>query len=375
MPVAALAGRPKQGGYAVARRRRRRNSRRIWVVGSLVCVAGVWTYGSFISPVLEGEAHVDDPATSPAKPAAVAPSDAEPTQRGPAIPKLTSNRPETDDPQSVAAALEVPEKGRTVPDQPEPTASPAELERAASLLDAGMNALQHRDLLTARAHLSEAVTLGLSSQRLIDARAALTRIAAETVFSPEVIDGDPFVTQYAIAPGDTLGKIAKKHDITPEFLAAINGITNPNMIRAGQRIKIVQGPFDARIDKSEYRMDLYLRTTLVKSYPVGLGANNGTPLGTWKVSTKLTNPTYYPPRGGAIIAADDPANPIGEHWIGLVGVSGSAMGAERYGIHGTIEPESIGKSMSLGCVRMHNADVAEVYMLLIPEKSKVTIEP
>ena len=195
------------------------------------------------------------------------------------------------------------------------------------------------------------------------------------MFSPEVVDGDPLVTQYTISPGDTLGKIANKYDITAEFLAAINGITNPNLIRAGQRLKIVQGPFDARIDKSEYRMDLYLRTTLVKSYPVGLGANNGTPLGTWKVSTKLSNPTYYPPRGGAIIAADDPNNPIGEHWIGLVGVSGSAVGAERYGIHGTIEPESIGKSMSLGCVRMHNADVAEVYMLLIPNKSKVTIEP
>ena len=37
---------------------------------------------------------------------------------------------------------------------------------------------------------------------------------------------------------------------------------------------------------------------------------------------------------------------------------------EGYGIHGTIEPDSVGKSESRGCVRMHDKDVEIVYDLL-----------
>jgi lipoprotein-anchoring transpeptidase ErfK/SrfK len=74
-----------------------------------------------------------------------------------------------------------------------------------------------------------------------------------------------------------------------------------------------------------------------------------------------------------VIAADDPQNPLGERWIGLIGVSGGAVGQERYGIHGTIEPQSIGQSISLGCVRMYNEDVAQVYSYLVEKHSTVTI--
>jgi lipoprotein-anchoring transpeptidase ErfK/SrfK len=120
-------------------------------------------------------------------------------------------------------------------------------------------------------------------------------------------------------------------------------------------------------------MDIYLQDTFVRQYQVGLGANDSTPTGEWLVGTKLVNPTYYPPRGGRIISAGDPQNPLGEHWIELIGVSGAARGQSRYGIHGTIAPESIGKSESLGCIRLLNEDVAEVFTLLISKKSKVWV--
>jgi lipoprotein-anchoring transpeptidase ErfK/SrfK len=73
------------------------------------------------------------------------------------------------------------------------------------------------------------------------------------------------------------------------------------------------------------------------------------------------------------VAADDKENPLGEHWIELRGIAGDALGQERYGIHGTNEPQSIGQSASLGCIRMHNADVAEVYTYLVSEKSHVFV--
>jgi hypothetical protein len=63
---------------------------------------------------------------------------------------------------------------------------------------------------------------------------------------------------------------------------------------------------------------------------------------------------------------DDPEYPLGKpgRWIGLEGVFGNALGTHGYGIHGTNEPDSIGKQESLGCVRMLNKDVEELWYLM-----------
>jgi lipoprotein-anchoring transpeptidase ErfK/SrfK len=62
--------------------------------------------------------------------------------------------------------------------------------------------------------------------------------------------------------------------------------------------------------------------------------------------------------------ADDPLNPIGEHWLGLEGIEASNSSLAGYGMHGTVEPESIGRDMSLGCVRLIADDVAIVWETL-----------
>ena len=43
-----------------------------------------------------------------------------------------------------------------------------------------------------------------------------------------------------------------------------------------------------------------------------------------------------------------------------------------YGIHGTTEPQSIGQQMSMGCVRLGDAEVEVVYEL-IGEQSTIVI--
>ncbi|MDW8262448.1 MAG: L,D-transpeptidase, partial [Phycisphaerales bacterium] len=88
---------------------------------------------------------------------------------------------------------------------------------------------------------------------------------------------------------------------------------------------------------------------------------------------KQKNPKFWgagdlPPMG-----ADDPKNPLGEFWIGLTGINGSAEGRDSYGIHGTIEPESIGRAMSLGCIRLASGDIDLLYELLADGKSKVYV--
>jgi lipoprotein-anchoring transpeptidase ErfK/SrfK len=242
-----------------------------------------------------------------------------------------------------------------------------------SLVDQGRAALARGELVAARSLLNSAWAAGLTEPLEGQVRAELIGIADQTIFSGRFLPGDELVDRYVIRTGDNLARIANQYAVTADLIAAINGIPDKNRIREGQVVKVLQGPFHAVVHKRAYRMDVFLGQVLVRSYPVGLGLDDSTPTGEWKVRNKLENPTYYPPRGGAIIAADDPENPLGERWIGLEGVSGEALSQQRYGIHGTNEPESIGRSISLGCVRLHNPDVEMVYTFLIEGKSTVTI--
>ena len=284
---------------------------------------------------------------------------------------LTSNRPEAA-PLDGGPQAQAPERG-TSPDDASNRLKP-DANRGRALLASGHQAMEQGRLVTARAQLGEALQYDLPLEERVRLQADLTRLARRTIFSNSVLENDPFVEAHVIQPGETLGKIAKQYQVTADFLARINGITDKNRIRAGQRIKVVQGPFHAVVTRADYTLDVFLGGTFLQRYPVGLGADRSTPSGEWVVQNKLKNPQYYPPRGGKIILADDPENPLAERWIGLKGVEGQALGQERYGIHGTIEPDSIGTSASLGCIRMHNADVEEFFDLVVANHSKVTVK-
>ncbi len=291
-------------------------------------------------------------------------------------PSLTSDRPEIEP--TAGPRPGTIERG-SIPDENTKTqAQTPPGARSKQLLAAGRQALSRKDWIGARELFSEAFELGVEKRDQIQVRADLTRIGEETIFSSRTINDDPFVDRYIVSTGDTLGKIAHKYHVSSDFLASINGIENKNLIRVGQTLKVVHGPFHAVIDKGSYTLDVYLgqetSRTFVKRFKVGLGADGSTPTGTWRVKNKLKNPTYYPPRGGKILGADNPENPLGERWIGVEGVSGEAVGQQRYGIHGTTDPTSIGHNASMGCIRLYNEDVEALFDYLIVNHSTVTVK-
>jgi lipoprotein-anchoring transpeptidase ErfK/SrfK len=161
-----------------------------------------------------------------------------------------------------------------------------------------------------------------------------------------------YMDAHEVQPGETLEAIARQYSVSWEYLARLNR-ADGGRIRAGQELKVIKGPFTAIVDLSDYDLTVHCHGYYVYKFPVGIGKDGATPLGTFQVQDKVVNPPYHGPEGA--IAADDPANPIGERWISL---------GDGYGIHGTIEPDSIGKGESRGCVRMHNKDVEIVYDLL-----------
>ncbi len=251
----------------------------------------------------------------------------------------------------------------------------------AALLDRADRAINAGQLVQGRRMLNEALVsprVGAAAEQI---RTRLAELNAMMVFGKTVVKGDPFATTHVIKSGDRLVFIARDHAIDYRFLAHINGMSNPDQIRLGQSLKVINGPFHVEIDKSDYRLDVFLGEagssdrTYVRSFFIGLGELGSTPTGHFRVrpNSKLENPAWTNPRTGEHFKSNDPKNPIGKFWIGLEGTDEQTKLLDGYGIHGTIDQTSIGRQMSMGCVRLYDADIELLFGMLVPEKSTVVI--
>ncbi len=166
---------------------------------------------------------------------------------------------------------------------------------------------------------------------------------------------------HEVKAGDSLAKIAKQYNTTIELIKRSNNLVN-DLIRAGQRIRVWTGVFSTFVDKSQNILILKCNDEVVKVYQVATGANNITPVGTFTIVNKLTNPSWF--KSGAVIPPGSPDNILGTRWLGF-DIAG-------YGIHGTTDPQSIGQQLTAGCVRMRNEEVEELYSIL-PTGTQVTI--
>jgi hypothetical protein len=186
-----------------------------------------------------------------------------------------------------------------------------------------------------------------------EARDKLEEINSSLVFDPQCLEG---ATLHTVKPGETLASIGQKYGVNWRCIQRINNISRPELLRAGQQLKVLAGPRRIIVTKSNFKLALFIDDYFVKEYPIGLGKNNKTPTGTFRVDSMLIKPVWYPPGGGRIEYGEE-GYLIGDRWIGLE----DKPGAAGYGIHGTNDPSSIGKQVSEGCIRMHNADVAELF--------------
>jgi len=298
----------------------------------------------------------------------------------------TAPRGAQPEPTRTALAPEtLPAPRETTPSAPSSSSSPVEVR---TLLTRGAAAQEQGRLVEARTLFNRALRDPRTSERdraLL--RDALGEISRTLTFSPEVVEGDPLAETYVIRSGDTLSKITARQNLEVDwrFIQRINDIADPRRIRVGQTIKLVRGPFHAVIHKRDHRLDLFAdlpesvggERLFIASYPVGLGEYDSTPPGKWVVrdDSRLINPPWTNPRTGEHYSADNPENPIGERWVGLRGVDEFTNQISGIGIHGTIEPDSIGSNTSMGCVRMLPEHVEVTYEMLVSGVSTVEIKP
>ena len=100
-------------------------------------------------------------------------------------------------------------------------------------------------------------------------------------------------------------------------------------------------------------LDIYYGGTILKELQCATGkASTPSPQGQFQIVNKIVKPAYK----GKLSGSKD--NPLGQRWMGL---SVPGTGGSKYGIHGTNEEDSIGTNASHGCIRMHNAEVEEIF--------------
>lgn len=118
-------------------------------------------------------------------------------------------------------------------------------------------------------------------------------------------------------------------------------------------------PTVVTIDRAGFRLHVFKRLKLVKTYPIAVGRQGlETPTGLYPVNDKQVNPVWHVPNSswagklaGQTIQPG-PADPIKARWIGITGGAG---------IHGTEETSSLGSAASHGCIRMAIPDVIDLF--------------
>jgi len=92
------------------------------------------------------------------------------------------------------------------------------------------------------------------------------------------------------------------------------------------------------VDVAKRNLTLFYRGQKVKTYPVAIGkASTPTPLGNFEIVRKAINPG------------------------GILGSRLLKLNSGGLAIHGTVDPSSIGRAVSNGCIRLHNNHIEEFF--------------
>ncbi len=166
-------------------------------------------------------------------------------------------------------------------------------------------------------------------------------------------------------------KLAEQFHMSVDYLQTINPGAQ---FRAGETITVIEaGPkVEKKVhyiiaDKGRKQLrGLDRNGHLVVAYPATIGSSDTpSPTGTHTVERTAVNPEYlYNPKinfqqgenTGILKVPPGPNGPVGSVWI--------ALSKPTYGIHGTPDPEKIGKTNSHGCIRLTNWDALELVKLV-----------
>jgi len=184
--------------------------------------------------------------------------------------------------------------------------------------------------------------------------------------------------------------VTERYHCAPEFLEKINKGLNLEQLKPGDQVRVPNvEPFKIeelpkqgflpeipaykdrviQIHRHEKLLDIFDGDALLATVPITPGVmgsdHKETPAGSWKILGIATSPTFRWDKGVleegkrsdlSYLLPAGPRNPVGVLWIGL--------NKPGIGIHGTNNPQSIGRAQSHGCMRVANWDVVRISKLI-----------
>ena len=143
----------------------------------------------------------------------------------------------------------------------------------------------------------------------------LDQLAGTVIYSRNSYRDDPWTGNAPIS----LEELAARNKIPSSFLSRVNGVPLGTVVPAGTALKVVQGPFRGVLELSRRELTIFLGESYAGRFNVSIGRELvvNEPM-VFVVIRKDGAQQYVDPRTGQPIAAGDPTNPFGDHWIELI---------------------------------------------------------
>lgn len=187
----------------------------------------------------------------------------------------------------------------------------------------------------------------------------LKRAQSNHRFSPR--GAWPYVEE-KVGPGDSLTVLRKRVlRRRPDLLLCTGLIAEVNGIRGylqpGDVLRIPTEHANVIVDL-DARLVMYRHgDEVVQAWECGIGKpGHETPIGVYTIGIKQERPAHTT-KG---LPYGHPLNPLGSRWLALEKDGRNTS----YGIHGTSDPDGVGEELSLGCIRMRNEEVNELFEIL-----------
>ena len=207
---------------------------------------------------------------------------------------------------------------------------------------------------------------------LVDYPVAAADVAGPFAGIPEDMMAKSKLAQLGYASPEEL--LGERFHASPRLLRELNPgkalvegalLAVPNVVDTGPLPKAAR----VVVDKSDASVALVDADGMTYArFPATSGsAHDPLPLGDWKIKGVARAPEFHynpelfwdaDPRHSKATIAAGPNNPVGVAWVDL--------SKDHYGIHGTPEPATIGKTQSHGCIRLTNWDVLALASAIAP---------
>jgi lipoprotein-anchoring transpeptidase ErfK/SrfK len=241
---------------------------------------------------------------------------------------------------------------------------------------------------------------GLWDLRLPEERGTYTahRVTAKDVETVGVLPTQPEAQSKVktLPYGSVVEFLTERYHCSPILLAAINPSSDLERLKIGDVVIVpavqpfliedvpAQGNYPemrghggrtVRVSIKDRMLEVNEGDRLIASFPVTTGsATTPTPVGKWKILGRSSRPVFRWDEGvlnhgvrtdSFFMLPQGPNNPVGMVWV--------ALNRSGIGIHGTNNPQTIGRSASHGCIRLANWDAVR-FVEMVTEGVAVTIE-